>query len=122
MPDRLPRQPRVRTREGVVQGCLRKGHAVFRGIPYARPPVGALRFAAPAPPRRWDGTRQATEFGPVVPLSLPIDTGPPQGTDWLTLNVGTPDPGAAGLPVLVWLPVGGYVAAASSDPMYDPAA
>ncbi|WP_327673281.1 MULTISPECIES: carboxylesterase family protein [unclassified Streptomyces] len=122
MSDRLPRQPRVRTREGVVQGCLRKGHAVFRGIPYARPPVGALRFAAPAPPRRWDGTRQATEFGPVVPLSLPIDTGPPQGTDWLTLNVGTPDPGAAGLPVLVWLPVGGYVAAASSDPMYDPAA
>ncbi|MFI7465156.1 carboxylesterase/lipase family protein [Nonomuraea sp. NPDC049646] len=115
-------EPRVRTAEGVVQGRRRRGHAVFRGIPYARPPVGALRFAAPAPPRRWDGTRQAAEFGPAAPLSLPVDVGPPQGTDWLTLNVGTPDPGAAGLPVLVWLPVGGYVSAASSDPMYDPAA
>ncbi|WP_055566893.1 carboxylesterase/lipase family protein [Streptomyces atriruber] len=114
-------QPKVRTTEGVVQGLRRQGHAVFRGIPYAQPPVGALRFAAPAPPRRWEGTRQAVEFGPVVPLSLPIDV-PPQGTDWLTLDVGTPDPGAAGLPVLVWIPVGGYLSAVSSDPMYDPAA
>ncbi|SCG00412.1 para-nitrobenzyl esterase [Streptomyces sp. Ncost-T6T-2b] len=57
----------------------------------------------------------------MVPLSLPIDV-PPQGTDWLTLDVGTPDPGAAGLPVLVWIPVGGYLSAVSSDPMYDPAA
>ncbi|MGD6756429.1 carboxylesterase/lipase family protein [Streptomyces sp. BH105] len=122
MPVRLPEQPRVRTVEGVVQGRRRQGHAVFRGIPYAQPPVGALRFDAPAPPLPWSGTRQATEFGPTVPMSLPVDTGPPQGTDWLTLDVGTPDPGAAGLPVLVWLPVGGYVSAASSDPMYDPAA
>ncbi|MEW2354865.1 carboxylesterase family protein [Spirillospora sp. NPDC029432] len=114
--------PRVRTTEGVVQGRRRRGHAVFRGVPYAQPPVGTLRFAAPAPPLPWDGTRQAAEFGPVMPLSLPIDLGPPQGTDWLTLDIGTPDPGAAGLPVLVWIPVGGYVSAASSDPMYDPAA
>ncbi|MFJ9319966.1 carboxylesterase/lipase family protein [Streptomyces globisporus] len=114
-------QPKVRTTEGVVQGRRRHGHAVFRGISYARPPVGSLRFAAPAPPHRWEGTRQAVEFGPVVPLSLPIDV-TPQGTDWLTLDVGTPDPGAAGLPVLVWIPVGGYLSAVSSDPMYDPAA
>lgn len=116
----MSERPKVRTTEGVVQGRRRQGHAVFRGIPYAQPPVGALRFAAPSPPHRWEGTRQAVEFGPVVPLSLPIDV-PPQGTDWLTLNVGTPDPGAAGLPVLVWIPVGGYLSAASSDPMYDPA-
>ncbi|MFE9534952.1 carboxylesterase/lipase family protein [Streptomyces sp. NPDC006691] len=114
-------QPKVRTTEGVVQGRRRRGHAVFRGIPYAQPPIGALRFAAPAPPHRWEGTRQAVEFGPVVPLSLPIDVAP-QGTDWLTLNVATPDPGAAGLPVLVWIPVGGYLSATSSDPMYDPTA
>ncbi|MGQ4719125.1 carboxylesterase family protein [Streptomyces anulatus] len=117
----MSEQPKVRTTEGVVQGRRRQGHAVFRGIPYAQPPVGMLRFAAPAPPHRWEGTRQAVEFGPVVPLSLPIDVSP-QGTDWLTLNVGTPDPGAAGLPVLVWIPVGGYLSAASSDPMFDPAA
>ncbi|MGW5049818.1 carboxylesterase family protein [Actinokineospora sp. NPDC004072] len=117
----MSEQPKVRTSEGMMQGRWRQGHAVFRGIPYAQPPVGALRFAAPAPPQRWEGTRQAVEFGPVVPLSLPIDV-PPQGTDWLTLDVGTPDPGAAGLPVLVWIPVGGYLSAVSSDPMYDPAA
>ncbi|MFD4002111.1 carboxylesterase family protein [Streptomyces rubiginosohelvolus] len=64
----MSEQPKVRTTEGVVQGLRRQGHAVFRGIPYARPPVGSLRFAAPAPPHRWEGTRQAVEFGPVVPL------------------------------------------------------
>ncbi|MFB7852959.1 carboxylesterase/lipase family protein [Streptomyces sp. NPDC056053] len=122
MPGQPPERPRVRTTEGVVQGRRRQGHAVFRGIPYAQPPVGAFRFAAPAPPHRWEGTRQVAEFGPAVPLSLPVDAGPSQGTNWLTLNVCTPDTGAAGLPVLVWLPVGGYVSAASSDPMYDPAA
>ncbi|MFH8405776.1 carboxylesterase/lipase family protein [Streptomyces sp. NPDC018019] len=119
-------QPCVRTAEGLVEGRHHQGHAVFRGIPYARPPVGALRFAAPAPLRPWDGTRQAAEFGPVAPQSVPHSkpyaAGASAGTDWLTLNVCTPDPGAAGLPVLVWIPGGAYVTADSSDPMYDPAA
>ncbi|GAA2235076.1 carboxylesterase family protein [Kitasatospora cystarginea] len=116
-------QPVVRTAEGVLEGRWRQGHAVFRGIPYAQPPVGALRFAAPAPVRRWDGTRGAVEFGPVVPQSGPAARGSfAADADWLTLNVCTPDPGAAGLPVLVWIPGGGYMAADSSDPMYDPAA
>lgn len=114
-------QPRVRTTEGVVRGRRRQGHAVFRGIPYARPPVGTLRFAAPAPPLPWEGTREAAEFGPAAPQSGP-GANPAEGTDWLTLNVRTPDPGAAGLPVLVWIHGGAYVAGASSDPMYDPAA
>ncbi|MFG2226602.1 carboxylesterase/lipase family protein [Streptomyces sp. NPDC048644] len=118
----MSEQPRVRTAEGVVEGLRRRGHAVFRGIPYAQPPVGALRFAAPARPRRWEGTRQTVEFGPVAPQSVPVHASPAEGTDWLTLNVCTPDPGAAGLPVLVWIPGGGYMAAASSDPMYDPTA
>ncbi|GGY07061.1 carboxylesterase/lipase family protein [Streptomyces hiroshimensis] len=130
-------QPCVRTTEGVVRGRLRQGHAVFRGIPYARPPVGALRFAAPAPPAPWEGTREAAEFGPSVPQSGPARAIPPEGAegvegvedtddtegmDWLTLNVCTPDPGAAGLPVLVWIHGGAYIAGASSDPMYEPAA
>ncbi|MCB5909721.1 carboxylesterase/lipase family protein [Streptomyces pinistramenti] len=118
----MPEQPRVCTAEGVVEGRRRRGHAVFRGIPYAQPPVGTLRFAAPAPPRPWEGTRQTAEFGPVVPQSVPVHASSVEGTDWLTLNVCTPDPGAAGLPVLVWIPGGGYMAAASSDPMYDPTA
>ncbi|MEV6672185.1 carboxylesterase family protein [Streptomyces sp. NPDC051162] len=118
----MPEQPTVRIAEGVVEGRWRRGHAVFRGIPYAEPPVGKLRFAAPAPARSWEGTRQAAEFGPVVPRSGPVHASSPDDTDWLTLNVCTPDPGAAGLPVLVWIPGGGYMAADTSDPMLDPAA
>ncbi|GAA0455489.1 carboxylesterase/lipase family protein [Streptomyces stramineus] len=115
-------QPRVRTAEGVVEGRRRQGQAVFRGIPYAQPPVGALRFAAPASSHPWEGTRQAAEFGPGAPQSGPTGASPAEGTDWLTLNVSTPDPGAAGLPVLVWIHGGAYIAGASSDPTYDPAA
>ncbi|MCQ4042573.1 carboxylesterase/lipase family protein [Streptantibioticus rubrisoli] len=118
----MPERPRVRTAQGVVEGRWRQGHAEFRGIPYAQPPVDALRFAAPVPPRRWEGTRRAAEFGPVPPQSGPVPASSPEGTDWLTLNVCTPDPGRARLPVLVWIPGGGYMAADSGDPMYDPAA
>ncbi|MBH1938852.1 carboxylesterase/lipase family protein [Streptomyces sp. AV19] len=115
--------PEVRTAEGTVQGRRRRGHAVFRGIPYAQPPVGTLRFAAPAPPRRWDGTRRAVDFGPTAPQSGPTaGANSAEDTDWLTLNVCTPDPGAAGLPVLVWIPGGAYVTADTRDPMYDPTA
>ncbi|MEU1673728.1 carboxylesterase family protein [Streptomyces roseifaciens] len=118
----MPEQPSVRTTDGLLEGRWRQGQAVFRGIPYARPPVGALRFAAPVPPSPWEGTRTAAEFGPAAPQSGPVRTDPGEGTDWLTLNVSTPDPGAAGLPVLVWIHGGAYIAGAASDPLYDPAA
>ncbi|MFI0740731.1 carboxylesterase/lipase family protein [Streptomyces sp. NPDC021100] len=115
-------RPKVRTTEGLVEGRWRQGSAEFRGIPYAEPPVGELRFAAPVPARGGEGVRQAVEFGPTAPQSGPVRTRGDGGTDWLTLNVSTPDPGAAGLPVLVWIPGGGYMTADASDPMYDPAA
>lgn len=59
--------PRVRTADGVVRGQWAEGLAAFRGIPFARPPVGALRFAAPQRPEPWDGIRDAVEFGPPPP-------------------------------------------------------
>ncbi|MGW2590223.1 carboxylesterase/lipase family protein [Streptomyces sp. NPDC001515] len=118
----MSEQPRVRTAEGVVEGRRLRGNAVFRGIPYARPPVGALRFAAPVPVRPWEGIRQAAAFGPVAPQSGPTRADPPKDTDWLTLNVCTPDPGGAGLPVLVWITCGGFMAGSPADPMYDPTA
>ncbi|MEU2132079.1 carboxylesterase family protein [Streptomyces sp. NPDC018352] len=114
-------QPGARTAQGFVEGCRQGRHAVFRGIPYAQPPVGPLRFQAPAPVEGWDGTRQATDFGPVVPQSGPTAERS-AGNDWLTLNVSTPALGTAGLPVLVWIHGGAYIAGASSDPMYEPAA
>ncbi|WP_439681006.1 carboxylesterase/lipase family protein [Embleya sp. MST-111070] len=117
----MSEQPRARTAEGVVEGRRRTGYAVFRGIPYARPPVGPLRFRAPSPVEGWEGTRQAGEFGPVAPQAGPTAE-VSLGDDWLTLNVATPSVGAAGLPVLVWIHGGAYIAGASGDPMYDPAA
>ncbi|WP_194893616.1 carboxylesterase/lipase family protein [Catenulispora pinisilvae] len=117
----MSEQPRARTAEGLVEGRWHGDHAVFRGIPYAQPPVGPLRFQAPVPMEAWNGTRQAVEFGPVVPQAGPTAESS-AGDDWLTLNVSTPAVGAVGLPVLVWIHGGAYIAGASSDPMYDPAA
>ena len=115
--------PRVRTTAGTVQGRHEDGLAVFRGIPFARPPVGALRFQAPQPAEPWTGTRDAFEFGAPPPqpqgrmVSAPPGAGDPG--DWLTVNVWSPGPGAARLPVLAWIYGGAYVAGASSAPGYD---
>ncbi|WP_268793719.1 carboxylesterase family protein [Mycolicibacterium wolinskyi] len=115
--------PRVRTEQGLLEGRLRRGNADFRGISYAQPPVGALRFAAPAPVASWGGVRHAVEFGPAPPQSGPgPQADPSPDPDWLTLNVCTPDPGTTGLPVLVWLCCGGYMAGTAADPMTDPTA
>ncbi|WP_075737000.1 carboxylesterase/lipase family protein [Streptomyces acidiscabies] len=105
---------KVRTPAGTVRGSRENGLAVFRGIPYARPPVGDLRFAAPRPPEPWDGVRDALAFGPPVPQ----EGGSTGGDDWLTVNVWTPDP-AARLPVMVWLYGGGYKFGDAADPGYD---
>jgi para-nitrobenzyl esterase len=119
-------EPVVRTASGLVRGRRNAaGLAVFLGIPFAQPPVGELRFAAPRPARPWDGTRDATEFGPPPPQSAyavtPAPPGPPGADpdDWLTVNVFTPDPGAAGLPVMVWIYGGAYRAGSSNLPGYD---
>ena len=105
--------PVVRIAGGAVRGRLEDGVAVFRGIPFAQPPVGALRFAAPQPVPPWDGVREAGEFGPPPPqsrlLSAPLPRPAPgvDATDWLTVNVWSPSLGATvpgqsgGLPVMV---------------------
>ena len=59
--------PVVHTKDGQVRGSVENGAVVFRGIPFAKPPVGALRFQAPAPPEPWEGVRDATAFGPRAP-------------------------------------------------------
>jgi para-nitrobenzyl esterase len=97
---------------------------VFRGIPYAEPPVGALRFAAPRPARGWDGVRPALAYGPPPPQSGLLGgadaPAPDTGDDWLTVNVWSPAPDpAAALPVLVWIPGGAYVLGTAALPEYD---
>lgn len=121
-------RPRVRTAYGTVEGRGGPaGTAVFRGIPYAAPPVGALRFAAPAPPEAWEGVRDAGAYGPTAPkVPYPDDFAAllpdPEipGEDCLNLNVWTPapEPGAR-LPVMVWIHGGALTRGSSAVPVYD---
>jgi len=107
---------------GPVRGCWESEVAVFRGVPYAAPPVGALRFGAPQPAKGWDGVRPALSFGPPPPQTDALGRGSSEakGDDWLTVNVWspTPDP-AAKLPVMVWIYGGAYMVGMSSWPEYD---
>src|SRR5262245_2547741 len=119
--------PVVETRSGRVEGFERDGVLAFRGIPYARPPVGALRFGAPEREEPWVGVRSAREFGssaPQRPLALPLpgmDVGACD-EDCLFLNVTTPALGGGRRPVLVWIHGGGFVIGSGSQPLYDGAA
>jgi para-nitrobenzyl esterase len=119
----------VQTKGGSLRGVLAAdGIARFFGIPYALPPFGPLRFAAPEPAAAWDGIRDATAFGPTAPkpdaehsqsqldfLDDPIIA----GEDCLNLNVWTPDHNASGLPVMVWIHGGAYLSGSSAQPLYD---
>ena len=119
--------PVVRTSHGPVRGRAERGCVVFRGIPFARPPFGKFRLAAPRPPEPWDGVREAAEFGPAPPqpgeaLGAPRPvhgSGAADPLDCLTVNVWTPDPGAARLPVMVWVYGGAYLSGQAGQPMYD---
>lgn len=120
--------PVVVTTHGPVRGERRASGDRFLGVPYAAPPVGALRFAPPAPPAPWTEPLDATAYGPTAQrrgfgegATIPEPTIPGPGI--LNLNVFTPaaDAGAA-LPVLVWIHGGGYVAGSAASPWYDGAA
>ncbi|MFB7619983.1 carboxylesterase/lipase family protein [Kitasatospora sp. NPDC056181] len=116
--------PEVRTAAGALRGSREAGLAVFRGIPYAEPPVGALRFAEPRPVRGWAGVRAAVSYGPPPPqagvFGMEALSQEAAGDDWLTVNVWSPEPvPGAGLPVMVWIPGGAYVIGTSSLPEFD---
>lgn len=117
----------VETSNGAVRGRRQDAVAAFLGIPYAAPPFGADRFAAPRPPDPWTGEREATAFGPTVPAPgylPPFDAMLPSvhvpGEDCLSVNVWTPDPTpGAGLPVAAWVHGGAFVNGSTAIPTYD---
>src|SRR5665213_1245961 len=109
----------VVTAQGSVEGVSKGGVTQYLGIPFAKPPVGALRWMPPEPPAKWSGVRQATKFGPTCAqvTTLGPFAGPANSNeDCLYLNVFTPAT-AKKLPVLVWIHGGGYYDGESND--YD---
>jgi para-nitrobenzyl esterase len=121
-------QPTVEIELGRLRGTERRGIRIFRGIPYAAPPVGALRLRPPEPPEPWGGVRDATRSGAAAPQPRPVALPGPlgglmgggaQSEDCLTLNVWTPGPDGARRPVLVWLHGGAFVMGAGTSPLYS---
>jgi para-nitrobenzyl esterase len=129
----------VTTADGDVRGSVADGVHVFLGMPYAAPPFGPRRLRPPEPVEPWDGVRDATELGPEPPQVAPPATGGSNegaAEDWseiddafarvaraapsedvLNLDLWTPDPGATGLPVMVWIQGGMFEI--SSTAAYD---
>ncbi len=115
----------VETRSGRVRGLEIEGAQVFRGIPYAEPPLASLRFAPPQPVKVWTGTRDATNFGPSAPqnemmlAALPGFQVSGQSEDCLYLNVYSPRADAGRRPVMVWIHGGAFLIGSGSQSLYD---
>ena len=107
----------VKVDGGLVQGMIEDGLTVYKGIPFAAPPVGDLRWRAPQPAAKWDGVIQATMYAPG-----PIQGGnPPSGKseDCLYLNIWSPAKSSSDrIPVLVWIYGGGFGAGSTSEKNY----
>jgi para-nitrobenzyl esterase len=116
--------PTVRVSGGTIRGLLTDGGgAAFKGIPYAEPPVGDLRWREPIPARAWTGTRDATRFGSICAQHPGITIPNADETakeDCLFLNVWTPAwPIAGSRPVLFWIPGGANVFGGTSEAIHD---
>ena len=114
--------PTARTESGVVAGVAADGVVSWKGIPYAAPPVGELRWRAPQPAAHWTGVRAATAYAhDCMQLPFPSDAAPlgtPPDEDCLYVNVWAPVK-ASKAPVMFWIHGGGFVNGGSSPAVYD---
>jgi para-nitrobenzyl esterase len=108
----------VATADGAVRGTTAGASNEYLGLPYAAPPVGALRWQAPQPAARWHGVRDATQFAPHCAQSTSPFGQASTSEDCLYLNVFTPAHAHGQLPVMVWIHGGALVTGESDD--YDP--
>lgn len=117
-------RPEVQIEQGRLAGTVVGGLRVFKGIPYALPPVGTRRWRAPEPPARWVGTRDADTFGasciqpPYLPSSVYFEPSRPMSEDCLTLNIWAAKD-AKKAPVIVWIHGGALLRGTSASPLYD---
>jgi para-nitrobenzyl esterase len=121
------KQAVVTTTSGKLEGIFENGLYVFKGVPFAEPPVGPLRWMPPQPVKKWSGTRPAKKYGSISPQNLmpiPIPGGPMYGNmtqdeDCLTLNIWTPGLDASRRPVLFWIHGGAFVIGSGCESFLD---
>jgi para-nitrobenzyl esterase len=126
-PGARPASAIVEVEQGRLQGFRDQGVSAFWGVPYAAPPVGSGRFAAPRPALPWTGVRQATAFGRQCPqrdlgrdgLFASRTAGQPNSEDCLVLNIWTPAADARKRPVMLWIHGGGFGQGSGSNSWYD---
>ena len=112
-------EPKVKVDSGVIVGAQQDGVNIFKGVPFAKPPVGALRWTPPQKPAAWTGERKALDFG--APCMQPQRQAAPSGPgtpseDCLYVNVWAPA-NARGAPVMVWIHGGSNISGSGAN--YD---
>jgi para-nitrobenzyl esterase len=111
----------IDTKLGKIQGYHARGVLKFKGIPYAAPPIGELRFKPPAPVQQWNGVLEATEFSPIAPqppsvlLAMFGGKAKQSEADCLSLNIWRPSTDEVNLPVMVWIHGGAFITGSGAD-------